>query len=190
MYPLFHTAVAVMWIGWVVYWAVSSANVKPNQRKEDGLTRLIYGAPLWIAAWLLVGRSLPWAFLYGRFVPDGLAVELAGLLVTAAGLALAIWARVHLGSNWSSMVTVKQGHELVRSGPYRFVRHPIYSGLLLAILGTALAFGEWRDLVAIALVFGSCWYKLRMEERWMAETFGSEYDAYKGRVAALIPWVM
>ena len=78
-----------------------------------------------------------------------------GLIMVAAGIAFAVWARHYLGRNWSGTVTVKQDHELIRSGPYRLVRHPIYTGLLLAILGTAVAFGEWRGLLAFALLTGS-----------------------------------
>jgi protein-S-isoprenylcysteine O-methyltransferase Ste14 len=185
-----HVAVAALWAGWAAYWVFSSSVAKPNRRQEEGTTRLVYGVPLWVAVWLLVGRGLPWPFLHGRFVPDGWPVELGGVLLVAMGIGFAIWARSYLGSNWSSMVTVKQDHDLIRGGPYAWVRHPIYSGLLLAIAGTALAFGEWRDLVALALVFASCWYKLRLEERWMLETFGSAYEDYRKRVFALIPKVL
>ena len=75
-----------------------------------------------------------------------------GLALVVLGLAFSVAARVWLGGNWSSMVTLKQDHELIRSGPYRWVRHPIYTGLLLAILGSAIALGEWRGLIALALV--------------------------------------
>jgi protein-S-isoprenylcysteine O-methyltransferase Ste14 len=98
-----------------------------------------------------------------------------GLIMLAVGIAIAVWARNYLGRNWSGTVTVKQDHELIRTGPYRLVRHPIYSGLLLAILGTAVAFGEWRGLPAFGLLAGSLLLKLRMEERFMSESFPKEY---------------
>ena len=107
----------------------------------------------------------------------------------AAGIAFAVWARHYLGRNWSGTVTVKQDHELIRSGPYRLVRHPIYTGLLLAILGTAVAFGEWRGLLAFALLTGSLLLKLRVEERFMGESFPNEYARYRAEVPALIPFV-
>ena len=101
-----------------------------------------------------------------------------------------MWARHCLGRNWSRSVTIKEDHELIVSGPYTLVRHPIYTGLLTGSLGTAIAMTEVRGLVALALIFLALWGKLRMEERWMREEFGASYKAYSGRVAALIPFVL
>ena len=180
--------IAALWIGWLSYWwAIAARGTKPAKRRENVATRLAYSLPLWIAVLLLIGR-LP--FMSSRFAPVGLGVELAGLAVAVAGFAFAIWARVHLGGNWSGSVTVKQGHTLVQSGPYAYVRHPIYTGLLAAILGTALVLGEWRDLVALMLATASCWYKLSLEEQWMGETFGAAYADYRQRVRALVPFLL
>jgi len=85
---------------------------------------------------------------------------------------------------------VKEDHELITSGPYGWVRHPIYTGLLLAIVGCALARGEWRGLLAVALVFGALWHKLKLEEKWMREQFGETYVVYSRRVAALVPHIL
>jgi len=85
---------------------------------------------------------------------------------------------------------VKEGHELIRSGPYALVRHPIYAGLLMAFVGTALARGEWRGLIAVALVFVTLWRKLRLEEKWMRAQFGDSYEAYSRQVAALVPHII
>ena len=101
-----------------------------------------------------------------------------------------MWARVHLGRNWSGIVTVKEGHELITGGPYAIVRHPIYTGLLLAFIGSALARGEWRGVLAVAVVLAALWRKLGLEERWMREQFGSAYQAYSQRVAALVPFLL
>jgi protein-S-isoprenylcysteine O-methyltransferase Ste14 len=111
-------------------------------------------------------------------------------VMLATGLALAVWARRHLGRNWSGIVTVKQDHELIRSGPYGLVRHPIYTGLLLAILGTAGAIGEWRGLFAFALITVGFVLKFKMEERFMSETFGEQYARYRAEVRSLIPFVI
>jgi protein-S-isoprenylcysteine O-methyltransferase Ste14 len=105
-------------------------------------------------------------------------------------VAFAIWARATLGRNWSAVVQVKQGHELVERGPYRWVRHPIYTGLLMGFLGTACALGEWRGLLGTAIVGVSFWFKLKLEERWMREQFGARYEDYMRRVKALIPGVL
>jgi protein-S-isoprenylcysteine O-methyltransferase Ste14 len=95
-----------------------------------------------------------------------------------------------LGKNWSGTVTIKEGHELIMSGPYAVVRHPIYTGLLLAFLGSALARGDWRAVLAFALAAAALWRKLRFEERWMRAQFGDAYAAYARRVSALVPFVL
>ena len=102
----------------------------------------------------------------------------------------AIWARNVLGRNWSGIVTLKQDHELIRTGPYRYVRHPIYTGLLIAFAGSAIARGEWRGLLALAIAFVALWRKLKLEEQWMIETFGDAYRRYRDEVRALIPFVL
>jgi protein-S-isoprenylcysteine O-methyltransferase Ste14 len=112
------------------------------------------------------------------------------LALTLAGAGFAIWARAYLGRNWSAIVTIKEDHRMVRSGPYALVRHPIYSGFLLALLGSALALGEVRGLVAVALAFLAWWFKSRLEEQFMEQRFGAEYAVYKRRVKALIPFVL
>jgi protein-S-isoprenylcysteine O-methyltransferase Ste14 len=124
-----------------------------------------------------------------RFVPDSAAVAWAGLALTAAGCAFAIWARLLLGGNWSASVTVKQDHQLMRRGPYAIVRHPIYSGFLLGLAGTALALGEWRGIAGLALAFIGWLTKSRTEEAFMTAQFGAGYTEYQRRVKALVPFV-
>jgi protein-S-isoprenylcysteine O-methyltransferase Ste14 len=113
-----------------------------------------------------------------------------GLALTFAGLAFAIWARMLLGGNWSSDVTLKRDHELIVVGPYRWVRHPIYTGILLALIGTALAVGEWRAVLAVVLAAAAFWRKLGIEEAVMRRQFGESYTRYGERVPALIPFVL
>jgi protein-S-isoprenylcysteine O-methyltransferase Ste14 len=128
--------------------------------------------------------------LGARFLPAAGWVAPLGMVMTLAGLLFACWARHVLGSNWSAVVQLKQDHELIERGPYRHVRHPIYTGLLLAFLGTAVALGEWRGLLALAIVAVSFWRKLRLEERWLGEQFGAAYADYMRRVKALIPGIL
>jgi protein-S-isoprenylcysteine O-methyltransferase Ste14 len=111
-------------------------------------------------------------------------------MLTLAGLLFTVWARTHLGRNWSGLVTIKQDHELITSGPYSTVRHPIYTGLLLAFVGSALARSELRGILAVVLVFWALWRKSRIEERWMRDQFGDAYREYSSHVAALIPFVL
>jgi protein-S-isoprenylcysteine O-methyltransferase Ste14 len=113
-----------------------------------------------------------------------------GPALTLAGIAFTIWARVLLGGNWSGNVTLKHGHELVVDGPYRWVRHPIYTGILVALAGTALALGEWRGVLALAIAAAALWRKLGLEEALMRGQFGDAYARYAERVPALIPFVL
>jgi protein-S-isoprenylcysteine O-methyltransferase Ste14 len=99
-----------------------------------------------------------------------------------------VWARVHLGGNWSGIVTIKHGHELIADGPYAIVRHPIYTGLLVAFMGSAMARGDWRGVLVVLIVWWALWRKLRLEERWMVERFGQQYETYRRRVPALVPF--
>ncbi len=133
--------------------------------------------------------GLPIYPLYVPVLPHAIPVAAAGLLLTIAGVLLAFWARAVLGTNWSGSVTLKKDHELVESGPYAYVRHPIYSGVLLMFLGTAIVIGTLGGLLGFPLLFLSFWIKLRQEESLMTEHFGELYSAYMARVKALIPFV-
>jgi protein-S-isoprenylcysteine O-methyltransferase Ste14 len=188
-YSLDDLPFAVLWLAWLAYWLIAARNVKATQRCEPLASRLVTVVLTAAAGVLLAFRShrLPW--LNARFVPQTIVLHWLGLLIAALGLGFAVWARVHLGRNWSGTVTVKEDHELIRTGPYGWVRHPIYSGVLLAILGTAIAFGEWRGLLAFGLLSLAFVLKLRREERFMRESFPNDYPRYCAQVPALIPFV-
>jgi protein-S-isoprenylcysteine O-methyltransferase Ste14 len=183
---LFHA----LWLGWAGYWWVASFNVKTAARREPMLSRVLHIAPLMLAVFLLFPQRSPIPALGERFMPAAGWPFWAGAALTLAGLLFAVWARVHIGRNWSGTITVKEDHDLITSGPYGLVRHPIYTGLLLALVGFALARGEWRGIVAVAVATWAFWRKLRIEERWMREQFGGAYEEYSRRVAALIPFVL
>jgi len=188
---LYRLLVPVLWLAWLVYWRISAADVKPTERRESPGSRAIHVVPLLLAGVLLGVPPLPnGGWLFERFIPRSAVGFWIGVLLTAAGLGFSSWARTHLGRNWSGTVTVKHDHELIQSGPYRLVRHPIYSGILLAIIGTALVRGQWRGLVALAIVMAALWRKLRLEERWMSERFGEQYLRYRARTAAVIPFLL
>jgi protein-S-isoprenylcysteine O-methyltransferase Ste14 len=179
-----------LWLCWLGYWWLMSADVKDPARQEPLGSRLLHVVPLAIAALLLWVPSVPVPWLNVRFMTEGAWQFWLGAALTAAGLLFTVWARRHLGRNWSAVVTIKHDHELVVSGPYCYARHPIYTGLLLAFVGSALARGEWRGVLAVLIAFLSLWRKLRLEERWMAEQFGERYRAYSAEVSALIPFVL
>ncbi|MGC1492577.1 MAG: isoprenylcysteine carboxylmethyltransferase family protein [Candidatus Acidiferrum sp.] len=102
----------------------------------------------------------------------------------------AVWAREHLGRNWSRSVTIKQDHELITTCPYAVVRHPIYTGILAGFLGMAIAISQVRGFLAFVLVFLALWIKFRMEEKWMRAQFGETYATYARQTAALVPYLL
>ena len=112
------------------------------------------------------------------------------MALVVAGLSFSVWARRTLGGNWSGTVTVKVDHELVQTGPYRRIRHPIYTGLLLAVFGSGLAAGRVYGIAAFALIAIALVWKLRLEERWMLAEFGERYERYRRSSWALIPFVL
>ncbi len=179
-----------MWLSLVAYWWAISRNVKETERQEPALSRIARLGLLALAVALLWLPSVPLPLLGKRFLPSGAWCFWSGAAVTAGGLLFAVWARRHLGKNWSQAVTLKEDHELITSGPYGLVRHPIYTGFLLGFAGCAVARGEWRGLLAVVLAFVALWRKLRLEETWMRAQFGESYDIYSWRVAALVPYVI
>jgi protein-S-isoprenylcysteine O-methyltransferase Ste14 len=187
-YSLYDVPIAVLWLAWLAYWIIAARNVKPTQRRESVASRLMTIILTVLAAALLALRDHRLVWPSARFLPQAMVTYWLGLMIVILGLAFAVWARVHLGRNWSGTVTVKENHELIRTGPYGIVRHPIYSGLLVAILGTAVAFGEWRGLLAFGFLTVAFLLKLRREERFMSESFPNDYPRYCAEVPALIPF--
>lgn len=178
-----------LWLCWALYWWHAARGTKSTERRESPGSRLLHVLPLLVAVVLLMADRVPGPFLNARLLAWAPWEFWAAALVTAAGLAFSVWARVHLGHNWSGTVTIKREHELVVTGPYALVRHPIYTGLLLAFIGSACARGEWRGVLAVVIVWAAFWRKLRVEEHWMAERFGERYAQYRNRVPALVPFV-
>jgi protein-S-isoprenylcysteine O-methyltransferase Ste14 len=177
-------AVGVVWIVFWVYWMISAAGAKEGTRTRR--TRRTRPPGLLIAVLVVV---LLRVFHAGGLTVHSPILEAVGVVLFLSGLGLAVWARIHLGRNWGMPMTRKDEPELVTSGPYRLVRHPIYSGILLAILGTALATdGYW----AIALVVMGAYflYSAKVEERLMTEAFPGVYPGYRATTKMLIPFVL
>jgi protein-S-isoprenylcysteine O-methyltransferase Ste14 len=179
--------IPLMWSAWALYWIICSRNAKRTVRRESLASRISNVLPLVVGILLVALPHVPYAVFDTRVLPRTMATYWIGVTLVVLGLAFAVWARRHIGSNWSGTVTVKENHALVRTGPYAWVRHPIYTGLLAAILGTAIARGELRGVWALALCTVAFVIKLRTEERWMSEVFGEEYERYRAAVPALIP---
>jgi protein-S-isoprenylcysteine O-methyltransferase Ste14 len=178
-----------IWSLVAIYWVVGMVIAKPTIKSESILSRAVHIA-LGCAAVLLVWEpSTGRGFLGYRLIPSAGWVAWLGLALTFGGCAFAVWARATLGSNWSSTVTVKQDHELILRGPYAVVRHPIYTGLLLALTGTVIAVGEIRAFIGLGLAFIAFLLKSAAEEKFMREEFSTEYVQYSQRVRRLIPFV-
>lgn len=183
----------VSWIGYLSYWAVAALNVKKEaMRKGWGRRGWVLMRLAFIAVLLGVAHFRPDAFhrLFGisGAKPRSAAIPDTGAVLCALGVAFAVWARLHLGRNWSPQPSLKVDHDLVTSGPYRLVRHPIYTGVLTALVGTALAGSPfWLLLLAFALV--AFLRRVGIEDGIMAREFPRTYPAYKARTKALIPFV-
>jgi len=181
--------VALMWAAWALYWWALSFNVKLAAKRESPLSRLLHIGPLLLAGLLLWLERVPLAALDARYLPAQAWPAWLGGALTGAGLLFTVWARRHIGRNWSATVTIKQEHEFIASGPYAIVRHPIYTGLLFAFAGSAFARGDWQGVLAVAIAALALWRKLRLEERWLRQHFGADYAAYCRRTAALLPFI-
>jgi protein-S-isoprenylcysteine O-methyltransferase Ste14 len=183
-------SVGIAWVTLVVFWLIAARFTSRAVKRQSLLSRILTVVVGGLPFFLLFTRATRWGPLGWRIVPPCTFIPLAGVALTYAGVALAIWARVVLGRQWSATVTIKEGHRLIRNGPYSVVRHPIYSGLLLAVLGTALVVGELRAFVALAMILGIWLVKARLEERFMIERFGRDYEDYRRRTWALIPFIL
>jgi protein-S-isoprenylcysteine O-methyltransferase Ste14 len=175
------------WYAFLMVWLVASIWVKSSKVTEPLESRLVHGILFTAGFFLLFSRSMEFGPLHARFIPPLHWLQVTGIVLTCAGVALAIWARLILGENWSARVVRKVGHELIRAGPYAYVRHPIYSGLSLAVAGTALFIGEWRGLVALVLVLVAESLKAKREEQFMLAEFGESYRQYQQRTGFLVP---
>ncbi len=170
-----------------VYWSIAAKNSAPTASAEHWASTAIHQLMI-NASLLLIFVRIPG--LTRRWLPDSFASTAIGIVVQASGIGLAFWARRHLGSNWSAEVSAKIGHQLIQSGPYRRLRHPIYTGVFLIHVGMAIASGESHALLALVVLSIAYARKIQMEEQIMGRTFRDAYDAYRQHSWALIPWVL
>lgn len=176
-----------LWLLWAAYWLIAAWGVRPARRRESLPSSAGWRMLFILGALLLFFPAGAWGVLGQRIVPRRPAWSVICVALVAVGLGLAVWARRHLGAYWSANVTIKEGHRLIRTGPYRRIRHPIYAGILLGALGTALAIGELRSALALGLIALACGWKMRTEETWLGQEFGAEYEEYRRASGALIP---
>ena len=183
-------SIPIMWAIFGAYWLFAASRARATQRAETRGSRWTHLALIVSAFALIITGGLSIGPLARNILPQSNAVQVIGIIVTALGLLLAIWARVHLGRYWSGTIAIKQDHRLIRTGPYAWVRHPIYTGLLVGMAGTAIAVGEVSGLLATVLIFIAYYRKIRIEERFLVEQFGPEYVQYQHEVKALVPLVV
>ena len=170
-----------------LYWEAAAKNAAEAKTEEPRWSRAIHLTLLTAGQVLLI---IPIPGLRARFLPQTTALVAVGVIVEAAFLAMAIWARQLLGRNWSAAVAIKVDQQLIRSGPYRIVRHPIYSAILGAYAGIAIISGEVHALVGLIVISLAYWRKIRLEEMYLSTVFGPAYDDYKNSTSALIPGIL
>jgi protein-S-isoprenylcysteine O-methyltransferase Ste14 len=178
---------SIAWIVFIVYWVVSAQKLKSIKQREPRGERLIQIVLMAAAYILMFKEQIGRGWLATRFVPASPTIGKFGVAVTVVGIAFAIWARWHLGENWSATVTLKEGHELISSGPYRYIRHPIYTGMLLAFVGTALALGEYRALISVCMVMVAFYIKAKKEELFLSQEFGEKFREHSRRTGMFLP---
>ena len=165
-----------------VWLALASESNEPIELKRGKRSDVV----VWIVSIGWVVLLLP-RFNGPQLIPRMMFIRIIGSVLTITGLAFALWARFYLGSNWDALISLKLHHKLVRTGPYAVVRHPIYSGFMIALVGSVLNFGHFRSLIAATMVVVAWVYKAGVEETFMREHFQMEYDQYCHEVRRLIP---
>lgn len=174
-----------LWGLLILVWLVMWFGAKRAKKREKFSQRASYLAFVLFGSWLLFALPLEW--LYSRVLPNEQAPWAIGLAMTAAGVGVAIWARLSLGANWSGTVTLKAGHELVQKGPYRWIRHPIYTGILLAMVGTATIRGQLVGWIGTGIVLAGFYIKARREERFLSGEFGASFKEHTKRTGMFLP---
>jgi protein-S-isoprenylcysteine O-methyltransferase Ste14 len=175
------------WVLFGLYWLVSAFSAKKTEKREPSAERLGHMILMAAGYILLFQSNGNWGLLNHRFLPDLPWIAWLGAVITFVGVLFAIWARWNLGRNWSAAVTIKQGHQIIRTGPYAYIRHPIYTGMLVGVVGSALTAGEYRGLLALAIILLSFYRKARKEEKFLASNFGQPFLEHKRRTGFFLP---
>jgi protein-S-isoprenylcysteine O-methyltransferase Ste14 len=180
-------ALGFAWLVFLGYWLIARFRVNRMARPEPGATLLLRILIMVGAYWLLFRQDPRFGILNRRWIPRDGWIVLAGVLLTWSGVAFAIWARYHLGRFWSATVALREGHQLIRSGPYANIRHPIYTGMLTAVLGTTLAVGRYRALVAFVVILAGFIAKSRQEEKLLDAQFGPAFEDHRRHTGFFLP---
>jgi protein-S-isoprenylcysteine O-methyltransferase Ste14 len=176
-----------LWMTWAAYWFLAAAFVKKNKVEEEPMQKLMHGLPMYFGFYLIF-HDRDYHLIFGRLY-DNVIADYVGNQLTVIGLLVSVWARIHLGKYWSGIITLKEGHKLIRTGPYRWVRHPIYTGMIIAAFGSALTASTGDGFAGFAIFVAACVYKSRREEALLTGEFGDEYLQFKREVPAIFPLI-
>ena len=181
-----HLARGLWWILALVWLAMAYA-IKKVKRTETPFERVLHLVPLCIAFWFLFGRVQLFPWLCFPLLSSRPLFWWLGVVVTALGMTIAIWARLSLGTNWSGMVTLKDNHELIRKGLYRRIRHPIYTGILVGVIGTGLIHSQLRDLLCFLILYVTFYFKAKREESFLHQEFGPNFTEHQRHTGMFWP---
>jgi len=177
-----------LWIAFGLIWLAGALTADRTVRRPSGVQYLPHLALMLVGAALMINVFSRTSLLQIRLWPSRLLFA-PGLVLLVLGLAIAVWARIHLGKYWSAAVGSKAEHRLIQSGPYARLRHPIYTGIIMAVFGSAIADGNVHALLGAAILIAALVAKSRREEVWLAQEFGDAYGSYRARSWALVPFV-
>ena len=175
------------WAIWALFWLAMSVFSKRNRRRETPLQRLEHIIPAVIGFMLLFNDGLRWPLLARVIFPDVPVLMLFCVIITAFGLLFSVWARLALGSNWSGSVTIKADHQLIRRGPYRSIRHPIYTGMLTALLATAVTQQQLSGLLGFFIILFALYRKALREESFLSQEFGDAFTDHRQHTGMFLP---
>lgn len=183
------TIATLIWAITGIYWIIAARNIKSARKKEAIRFRVFYML-FWVIPFALTFFSfIPGSWLYTRLFPKDRLIEWIAFSGVIAGLAFMIWSRVTLGRNWSGRIAIKENHQLITSGPYSLVRHPMYTGFILAFFFSVVLLGEMRGAVALGILLTGILMKIQLEEKFVREVFGQRYIVYSRQVKRLIPFI-
>jgi len=175
------------WLVWVIFWMAMAFLSKSTKRRETRAQRLEHAIPALLGFLLIFRAGSGGGWLTRLVMPDNETLMAIGVALTMLGLLFTVWARFALGSNWSGTVTIKAGHQLIRRGPYRFIRHPIYTGMLVALLATVITQRLVTGLLGFAIVFIALWRKAKREESFLSQEFGPAFDEHRRHTGMFLP---
>lgn len=182
-----HPISGYAWIIWFAWWMLMAFRNKQTKQRESRTQRLEHMIPLVFAYLLLFQPGFGGAVLAQPLLPLSPQLQITGLVLVIAGLLFAVWARVFLGKNWSGTVTIKADHELIRRGPYRWIRHPIYTGMLAALAGVWFTQGLRSGLLGCALAFLALYRKASREEKFLSAEFGEKFAEHTRHTGMFLP---